>query len=322
MIVLIESTYLVLEDPKTSQMVLSGISNGLTKNHWPRPVPRNPHRASIQNLELDEDHWNADFHMANLFEPDWNREAGEPIGYPIHPHCWLLLDRFVGHDLIMSNLPAFLRAVEGFWRKNKKHWGIFLGHLCYDGLCKNNNGPYWPAEQRPCTPELCAEDLEEITQWHDPGSPLRILDIQRLITQNVLSQRDNPGQGQKTVQPPVSCLPLDLAVTIVDLIYETRPRCQQRIDDIRNLLEAFRWILPHTYWQARCDTQLLFELDDLIKAGTAVNWSGLCLGIEELLLDNDWYCNSGLNNRARTLNLIHGIKEEFVHLLNRPVVGM
>ncbi|GFF48382.1 hypothetical protein IFM51744_06813 [Aspergillus udagawae] len=311
----------ILEDPKTSQILLSGISNGLSINFWPRPVPRNPQRASIRNLALDDDDWNADFHMANLFEPDWNREAGEPIGYPIHAHCWLLLDRFVGHDLIMSNLHEFLRAVEGFWGENKKHWGIFLDHLSYDGLCNNNNGPHWPAEQRIRTPELCAEELEELTQWHTPGSPLRNPDIQRLITQNLLSQRDDPGQGQKTIQSRVSCLPLDLAVTMVDLIYETQPRCQQRIYDTRNLLEAFQWRLPNTYWQARCNTQLLFELDDLIKARTAVNWSGLCLGIEELLLDDDWYCNSGLKHRARIVNLLNGIKEGFVHLLNRPVIG-
>jgi hypothetical protein len=114
-------------------------------------------------------------------------------------------------------------------------------------------------------------------------------------------------------------LPLDLAVTIVDLVYETQPHCQQRIDDIRNLLEAFRWNLPNTYWQARCNKQLLFELDDLIKAGTAVDWSGLCLGIEELLLDGDWYCNSGLNNRGRTLKLLSGIKKNFLHLLQDGV---
>jgi hypothetical protein len=319
MIMLIESNYLVLEDPTTNQMFLSGISHGSSLNPWELPIPRDPHRAFIKNLARRENRWNADFHMANLFEQDKNRKAGKRIGYPIHPHCWLLLDRFAGHDLITPNLHAFVRAVDGFWKENKKEWCIFLNHLCYDGLCHNNNGPHWPAEQRPRTPELYDEELEEITQWHTPGSPLRILGIQRLITQNLLSQRDNPGQGQKTIQSLVSCLPLDLAVTIVDLVYETQPHCQQRIDDIRNLLEAFRWNLPNTYWQARCNKQLLFEIDDLIKAGTAVDWSGLCLGIEELLLDGDWYCNSGLNNRGRTLKLLSGIKKNFLHLLQEGV---
>ncbi|RHZ63443.1 uncharacterized protein CDV56_107656 [Aspergillus thermomutatus] len=306
----------ILDDPKTSQMFLSGISNGLSINFRPRPVPRDPQRASLLNLALTENHWNADFHMANLFEPDWNREAGERIAYPIHPHCWLLLDRFVGHDLIMSSLHAFVRAVKGFWKENKRHWAVFLDHVSVDAVCYNK-GPHWPTEQG--TPDSCPEYPDAIRKWHAPGSPLRIPDIQRLITQNLLSQRDNSGQGQNKIESPVFCLPLDLAVTIVDLMYKTQPHCQQRIDDTRNLLEAFRWRLPNTYWQARCNTPLLFELDDLIKAGTAVNWPGLCLGIEELLLDDDWYCNSGLNNRARTLKLLNGIKEGFLHLLNQGV---
>ncbi|KAF7114715.1 hypothetical protein CNMCM5793_009666 [Aspergillus hiratsukae] len=321
----------ILDDPKTGQMSLSGISHGSSLKPWELPIPRDPQRAFIRNLALAENHWNADFHMANLFGRDKNREAGERIGYPIHPHCWLLLKRFVGHDLIMSNLHAFVRAIGEFWKANKKHWRIFLDHVSVDGVECVDDEPgspctHWLKEPRTYT---SAEDREhfamlanwrdELREWHSPGSPLRIPDIQSLITQNIQPQKDNSGQGQCEIQPPVFCLPLDIAVMVVDLIYETQPHCQQRIDDIRNLLEAFRWRLPNTYWQARCNTELLFEFDDLIKAGTAVNWLGLCLGIEELLLDDNWYCNSGLNNRARTLKQLNGIKEGFLRRLNRGV---
>ncbi|RLL95926.1 hypothetical protein CFD26_100431 [Aspergillus turcosus] len=317
----------ILDDPKTSQMSLSGISHGSSLRPWELPIPRDPKRAFIKNLALDENHWNADFHMANLFGRDKNREAGERIGYPIHPHCWLLLERFVGHDLIMLNLHAFVRAVKEFWKRNKKHWGIFLDHVSVDGVWYKNGTPctHWLKEPRACTSAEDCDHLamlamqEEFREWHTPGSPFRIPDIQRLITQNIHPQKDNSGQGQCGIQSPVVCLPLDIAVMVVDLIYETQPHCQQRIDDIRNLLEAFRWRLPNTYWQARCNTEILFELDDLIKAGTAVNWSGLCLGIEELLVDDNWYCNSGLENRARTLKLLNGIKEGFLRRLNKGV---
>lgn len=330
---LIESNCLVLDDPKTNQMSLSGTSHGSSLKPWELPIPRDPQRAFIRNLALDENHSNADFHMANLFGRDKNRKAGERIGYPIHPHCWLLLERFVGNDLILSNLHAFVRAVREFWKKNKKHWGIFLNHVSVDG----SEWLEWPDCGRgtPCThwlkePRTCTSDedrdhymmlamQDELRKWHTPGSPLRIPDIQRLITQNIQPQKDNSGQGHPGIHSQAFCLPLDIAVMVVDLIYETQPHCQQRIDDIRNLLEAFRWTLPDTYWQARCNTELLFELDDLIKSGTAVKWSGLCLGIEELLLDDNWYCNSGLNNRARTLKQLNGIKEGFLRRLNRGV---
>jgi hypothetical protein len=252
--------------------------------------------------------------MANLFEQDKPREAGQCIGYPIHAHCWLLLERFVGHDLIIPNLHTFVRAVEGFWN-----------HASVDGVCymKGTLCTHWLKEQRKGTSaELLLKLHAKWTKcrlWHTPGSPLRIPDIQQLIAQNIQPRKDNSCQGQSGIQSQGFCLPLDIAMTIVDLIYETQPHCQQRINNIRNLLEAFRWSLPNTYWQARCNTQLLFELDDLIKAGTAANWSGLCLGVEELLLDDNWYCNSGLNYRAQTLKLLNGIKENFLRLLHEGV---
>jgi hypothetical protein len=79
MIMLIESNYLVLEDPTTNQMFLSGISHGSSLNPWELPIPRDPHRAFIKNLARRENRWNADFHMANLFEQDKDRKAGKRI---------------------------------------------------------------------------------------------------------------------------------------------------------------------------------------------------------------------------------------------------
>lgn len=37
---------------------------------------------------------------------------------------------------------------------------------------------------------------------------------------------------------------------------------------------------------------------DLVRAGCVVDWASLCLGLEELILDKDCYCNSGLKNRG------------------------
>lgn len=69
---LIELNYLVLDDPKTSQMSLSGISHGSSLRPWELPILRDPQRAFIRNLALHENRWNADFYMANVFGRDKN----------------------------------------------------------------------------------------------------------------------------------------------------------------------------------------------------------------------------------------------------------
>jgi hypothetical protein len=142
-------------------------------------------------------------------------------------------------------------------------------------------------------------------QLHIPESPLRIPDLQGLLVQVTLPQDSNAGLRGRWHNDP-----LDIAGTIVDTPYQSHPFCWERVEDLRNLLEAFRLKFPDTYWRTRCITHLvLFEVDDLIKAGCIVVWEILCLGIEELLLKDDWYCKSGLKTRGRIFKYLRGIKE-------------
>ncbi|KAL1855561.1 hypothetical protein Plec18167_004100 [Paecilomyces lecythidis] len=257
--------------------------------------------------------------MANLFEPDWNRGAGERVGYPIHVHCWLLLDRFIAHAVIKQNLRLFIQVVEKFWKANKEEWGLWVLHVpggsppdlddCYE------KGMHWLKRQldapRPMDRGGFYDEDSRTSHW--PGNPLRIPDIQELIERVTRSHIDVLRLNEQKPRCPAKAadLPLEIAVTIIDLIYQSQPHSLERIEDTRNILVAFGWTLPNTYWQSRCNPRLVFEVDDLIREGRVIDWAEFCLGLEELLLDEDWYCNSGLNNRGRTLKLFEGIKERF-----------
>lgn len=82
------------------------------------------------------------------------------------------------------------------------------------------------------------------------------------------------------------------------------------------MLSAFQWRLPDTYWQPRCRYRLVFEIEDLIEAGSRVDWQLICLGLEELLFNRFWYANSGLRNQARIIQLVDKIKKPFLQRLD------
>jgi hypothetical protein len=180
---------------------------------------------------MNENHWNADFHMANMFEQDWNKEAGECVGYPIHVHCWLLLDRMIGHGIIEQNLRIFIQAMEAFWKANRKDWDIWLFHFtddkdaCYDsGLLWLKRYPMNTTGQQPNAPSGRVVE-------HRPGNPLRIPEIQELITR-VTQGSDSAlefGSCGQRCSPTIANIPLEIAVSIVDTIYKSRPNAGREL---------------------------------------------------------------------------------------------
>lgn len=89
------------------------------------------------------------------------------------------------------------------------------------------------------------------------------------------------------------------------------------IEDTRNMLSAFRWNIPASYWQNRCRKDLIIEFKQLMSNDTSVDWQFLCLGSKELLLNHRWYDRSGLKNRERILPLLEGMKRDFLVLLEQ-----
>lgn len=236
---------------------------------------------------------NVDFRMARVVMDTGLDRPRERVGYPtsIHAHWWVLLDRVIGHEIVQKHLRESIRAVEAYWSHNRVHWdpSVFsMGHgmiCCRMGLLES----WWPI-------------------FHFTGSPLRMPEIQNLIAQ---ATRECPGVVHLRGHSVIVNLPLDITILIVDQIYGSRPCSWKLVRDTRNLLEAFQWKLPGVYWRTRCDYRLVFKVDDLIREKRPVNWREFCLGLEELLLDKNWFCNSGMRIRQRTLTSLGGIKERF-----------
>lgn len=244
--------------------------------------------------------WNIDFHMANLFGTDWNREKSLLIGYIMHPHCWLLVDRFPGHGVVKQDLRAFIQVIEIFWRTERTLWMPVLIHGTSEYSCYDHAAP-WIKHNCP------RYGAGNFNRTHMSSSPIIIRDIQTLITVATNEHGKPLGQGVRW-HSIVANVPVEVIMIIIDTIYESRPPCPERIQDTRNVLEAFQWKLPDSYCPWRCNPSLLFEAQDAIKAGTQIDWVYFCLGLHELLLQEDWYCNSGLYFRGRILYLVESIE--------------
>jgi hypothetical protein len=273
------------------------MSNGRKK---PRIMIDSDKALVIPGPTMARQRWNMDFHMANLFETDRNREKGARIGYVMHPHCWLLVDRFLGHGVVKQDLRAFTQAVEIYWRAaDRTLWMPDLIHDTDDYPCYDNAAPW--------IKQYCTRYAADFNRIHMSESPLIIRDIQALIAMATQEHEKTLGHAVK-LHSIVADIPVEIIMMIVDTIYQSRPPCHERIQDTRNVLEAFQWKLPDSYWQRRCNPNLVFEVQDVIKAGTQIDWTYFCLGLHELLLQDDWYCNSGLYFRGRILDLIECIR--------------
>ncbi|KAL5366049.1 hypothetical protein BJX96DRAFT_182227 [Aspergillus floccosus] len=295
----------ILDDPKRGRLWLSGISPHIMvdvkKKHRPAPIMTDPNKAVVFPGYLTaRPKWTVNFHVANLFETDWNRENGELVGYIMHPHCWLLVDRFLGHDIVKQDLRAFVQAIETYWRADRTLWMPDLLHYTHDFPCYKNAAP-WIRQNCPPCPEM------PMNRTHVSSSPLIIRDIQRLIARATAEHEKSHGDAAK-LRSTVADVPAEIILIIIDTIWQSSPPCHGRIQDVRSVMEAFQWSLRDSYWQNRCSPDLVFEVQDLIKAGTQIDWACFCLGLHELLLQEDWYCNSGLYFRGRILNIVECIR--------------
>lgn len=140
------------------------------------------------------------------------------------------------------------------------------------------------------------------------SGPFMIPDIRRLIPEATQVHEKNRRQNVP-LNSIVAHIPLEIRIIIVDMIYQSPPTCYGRVHDTPNILEAFQWRMPISYWQKLCNPTLIFEVQDIIEAGTPIHWAYFCHGLHELLLQEDWYCNSGLYVRGRIPHLTERLKE-------------
>lgn len=135
-----------------------------------------------------------------------------------------------------------------------------------------------------------------------------IHDIRRLISEATQVHEKN-RRHDGPLNAIVANIPLEIRIIIVDMINRSPPPCYQRILDTRNVLLAFQWRMPVSYWQKLCNPTLIFEVQHIIEAGIPIDWAYFCHRLREILLQKVWYCNSGLYFRGRILHLTERLKE-------------
>ncbi|PYH98419.1 hypothetical protein BO71DRAFT_459886 [Aspergillus ellipticus CBS 707.79] len=265
-------------------------------------VPKDPSRAVIVEARTRPPHLYAEFHAANVLEPDIHRAQGQQVGYTVHMPCWVLLNRYIGQPSLSENLPVFLRTVEDHWRANTDHW------LTYDIVNYDEDAhAILPWVERPliANHEWVAGSDQHWMGINTMSNPLIIPEIRVVIQRALYGSRERNG----VLQGPL--VPVEIALMIIDIIYKDSRYGADGIADTQSLLEAFGWHLPDSYWQARCHPRLVFEVADLIKTGQPVDWPLLCFGLETLLCNHEWYYHSGLRNRVRIVHWIEQIRDGF-----------
>lgn len=98
-----------------------------------------------------------------------------------------------------------------------------------------------------------------------------------------------------------SNIPLDIKILIMGYL---SPK------DAENMLTAFQWVIPDSYWQSRFPRTLIFEIESLIASSKYLDWQYLCLQAQSLL-----ETSHELRNRRRILNILEGTKRIFYEML-------
>jgi hypothetical protein len=217
------------------------------------------------------------------------------IGYMVHAHCWLLVARVISMELVDTHLAIFVKAVQLFWLENNElYWAL-------------------PADDDSTDPELWDLQNSEVkveppsSMWKNPAI---VPEIQEIVEQATITRRDDDVSNRMWLSA-ISHIPLEVAIQITDITKWAS------ISDARNLLTAFGWRLPNSYWQSCIRMDLIFEYDDIRKTSHPVDWQFLGLATEELLENSDWYDKSGLKTRQRVFQFLGQIKDFFLDLLEK-----
>lgn len=285
--------------------------------NWDDPLhlPRDPQKARIGWQRINPEASSCTpFWTADILNPDNNKTAPlEQIGYIVHAHCWVLVDRIIGFGLFKANLKIFLIAVEQFWAENAGLW--CRAPWKYVGY-ETNSDPHPDPDPEAWTSETESEVLSEcdihgdrhkMPIWENPTIVPRIQEIIEQATR----ESHSDSRPRRTPSSLVSHVPLDIALQIVEMTK------LGSIKDTRNMLAAFEWRLPDSYWKSRCKMDLIFEYADLQKTDSLVDWQFIGLATEELMEDPTWERNTGLGTRRWIFQYLEQIKTIFLDLLER-----
>jgi hypothetical protein len=224
-----------------------------------------------------------------------NRDL-DPHGYPIHAHCWTLIQQIIG-PYVNDQLGLFIQVLH-------ERWTEILFQLP-DCIC-TINGQWLPFmdEDKP----LEHDELDvKVFALRDPMHIPAIHDLM----QKSIKHRTGERMKRKTRRwsshsfitkyvksfSSSSGLPLDIKYIILDYLNHT---------DTRNVLMALKWRIPDQYWRGRVPKDIIWEIKELAASPTDVAWQDLCLEAE-LLLES----LHGLLNRQRIIQVLRGTKSLF-----------
>ncbi|KAJ0413850.1 hypothetical protein BJY00DRAFT_319412 [Aspergillus carlsbadensis] len=319
----------VIFDPKTNKAHLSGLACGAHPDYAP-VVPTDPNRARLSGRPKHANDWNTEFLPIDPFHWDHGcSKDGRPYGFAFHADCWLLLGRALDAETVERDPGVFALAMARLWKDlvYAYRWGRNLAHFTGRACFKRGFCGVPGLELREVDRVQQRADEERRPTWpdgprHTSRSPFNIPEIREVVASataraaetktKTTSQAKPAGHRQPHLDSsprssPATNLPLEIALEIIDAIANSnRPPLTglpcDPIQDTRNILAAFHWDLPDSYWIKRCSPALVFEDEDLRRSGTPVGWAALCLRLEALFDDPHWYCVGGLRRRRDILD--------------------
>lgn len=204
---------------------------------------------------------------------------GKTVGYFVHAHCWSLFGRVEGLGLNNVNLVKLVKVCRKYWGQKDSSWGI----------CSDFVGP--------------SIILSLSHGLGESQNPLIVPAIEQAIHSAETAFDD--------LSPDLSIFPLELMVLISEYVCPMADYTVDDVQNLRNMLLAFRWQLPKYFWRVRLDERLFFELAKFDENSSA-DWK-LRLNLMSLVADPKKLEDSGLVNRERVLGIMRALKEAYAN---------
>lgn len=218
----------------------------------------------------------ARFRLRGIRDARPEQQPSPGTGYLIHAHCWILLGREVCEPMQTKleclDLNKLVQTARSLRAADKDSWTF-------------------RADRSPANPLVIP----------------RIRTIVALAERAVKLTRRAKSSAVQSIQEthpthPMNGVPMDIALLIAEDI--CRPDCNSwEATNLRNLLSVFEWALPESFWRRRVNENVFFELKELRKSNTPVNWQLLRL---ELMQIHGYPLNyrSGLRVRIQVLETL------------------
>jgi hypothetical protein len=237
------------------------------------------------------------FEVANLwtYNPCQKEQVSDPIGVPIHSHCWDMVERSIGPCRTSHELERLVNVLYKRWtrelffgcsncikvRKNCKIFDPFLPNRKYDTTCH-------PEALITLTNPIDGKVIHKLLVG-SIKKPFRE-GKQHTLRSGRFYQYQQPMRISGNIPP-------EIVYNILDHIRST---------DTLPALMVLGWQAPDSYWQNRIPRDIIFDLDgelSQLKLPADIDWPFLCLKAEELL-----ETSPSLLNRQRILRIVGSVK--------------